>query len=205
MQGQGKDGSVIRLYEMPSSGNCHKARLALSMLGLEYEAVMVDYEAGEQNSDWFRAISPFGQVPALSDGEVAVTDSQAILVYLGARYAAGDLWPTDPAGAAEVVRWLSFAANELWNGPAKARVIKGFGYAGDLAAAQARSTAALEALDRHLAGRDWLAVGRPTIADLACYPYVALAPEGGIEPADYGSVAAWLGRVEALPGFVPMA
>jgi glutathione S-transferase len=59
-------------------------------------------------------------------------------------------------------------------------------------------------MDSHLAGREWLASGRVTIADVACYPYVALAPEGEIDLAPFANVRRWLGRIEALPGYVPM-
>jgi glutathione S-transferase len=59
-------------------------------------------------------------------------------------------------------------------------------------------------MDGELAARDWLAGTVPTIADLACYAYVAHAPEGGIELAPYPRVQAWIARVQALPGFIPV-
>ena len=60
-------------------------------------------------------------------------------------------------------------------------------------------------LEAELSTRDYLASGAPTLADVACYAYVARAPEGGIELEPFPAIRAWLARVEALPGFVPMA
>jgi glutathione S-transferase len=74
-----------------------------------------------------------------------------------------------------------------------------------LAGTYARSHALLGVLQGHLeSGAPYLAADHPTIADVALYTYVAHAPEGGVSLADYPAVRAWLGRVEALPGFVPM-
>ncbi|WP_188588616.1 glutathione binding-like protein, partial [Achromobacter denitrificans] len=56
-----------------------------------------------------------------------------------------------------------------------------------------------------LAGRDFLAGAAPTIADVACYAYVAHAPEGNVSLDGYPAVRAWLARIESLPRFVPMA
>ena len=63
----------------------------------------------------------------------------------------------------------------------------------------------LKVLEGRLKGNDWLAMGRPTIADLACYPYVAVSPEGGFKLEEYPAVQAWIKRVEALPGWVKRA
>ncbi len=78
-----------------------------------------------------------------------------------------------------------------------------FGYTLDKEAALAKSTAVLSILDQHLERHDWLAMSRPTIADCAVYPYVALAPEGGVDLEPYGHVARWMKRLEDLPGYLP--
>ncbi len=79
-----------------------------------------------------------------------------------------------------------------------------FGTPGDRAAALALSERVLTFMDGHLAGREFLAAAHPTLADLACYAYVAHAPEGGVSLDPYPAIRAWIGRVEALPGFVAM-
>src|SRR5690606_34500658 len=98
---------------------------------------------------------------------------------------------------------LSFAANELAHGCARARAIVTRGVAGDLAAHQALAHRALAILDTRLDGRDWLETGAPTIADVVCYPYTKAAPAGRVPIEDYTRLRAWHARVEALPGFVP--
>ncbi|MGH6748169.1 MAG: glutathione S-transferase C-terminal domain-containing protein, partial [Methyloceanibacter sp.] len=59
-------------------------------------------------------------------------------------------------------------------------------------------------LEAHLTKRDWLALGRPTIADIACMPYVALSHEGGVSLQPYPRVRAWIDRIKALPGSITM-
>jgi glutathione S-transferase len=140
----------------------------------------------------------------LQDGDLALRDSQAILVYLAARYADERWLPRDAAGMAQVVQWLSTAANEVQNGPAAARLVDKFGSAIDKADTLRRSARIMPLIEAHLAKHDWLALDRPTIADCAVFPYVALAPEGGVSLADYPAIRAWIARVKALPGFVTM-
>lgn len=195
---------MIKLYEFALSGNCHKVRLLLSMLGLPYESVAVDAAAHQQKSPEFLAMNPLGQVPVLVDGDVTVRDSQAILVYLASRYGGASWWPQDPAALAEISAWLSTAANEVANGPSALRARQKFGR--DINAQEATQITAtlLPILDSRLTTHDWLTGDAPSIADLAIYPYLALAPEGGIDLARYPALRAWFGRIQALPGYVGM-
>jgi len=87
---------MMKLHEVALSGNCHKVRLLLSMLGLSYESVAVDLAAGEHHTPAYLALNPFGEVPTLVDGDVAIRDSQAILVYLASCYGGERWWPQDP-------------------------------------------------------------------------------------------------------------
>lgn len=194
---------MIKLYGAPLSGNAYKARLLLSLLGLEFEETVIDLNAGENRTASFLALNPRGQIPTLVDDEVTVWDSQAILVYLARRY--GEAWlPMDPPAMAEVMQWLAVAENELLFGLARARAVKVFGRDFDLASCQAYGRAGLKALDQRLAEHEWLAAGQPTIADIACMPYAALSYMGGIPLDDYPSARAWIERIRALPGFVAM-
>ncbi len=189
---------------MALSGHCHRVELFLSLLGLPCELVDVDLAAGEHRKPAFLARNPFGQVPVIEDGEVTLADSNAILVYLEARYAPGTWLPRDPVGAALVQRWLSEAAGQLAFGPAAARVIQLFRKPDDCTPYVTRGHQLLRVMERELAARDWLAGDQPTLADVANYSYVVSAPEGGVSLEEYPSVRAWLARIEALPGFVPM-
>jgi len=192
----------MKLYDAPVSGNCHKVRLMLAILGLDYEKVLVRLPEGEQKSPEHLARHPLGKVPALEDDGTVIWDSQAILVYLARKYDSGGPWlPADPDGEARVMQWLSFSANEIGNGAQLARALVKFNREGDLATMQQRSTDALAIMEKHLADRDWLAADGPTIADIACYPYTALVWEGDVPLDPYPAVRAWIARVEALPKY----
>lgn len=194
----------IRLYRMRLSGHSHRVELLLSLLGLPYEAVDVDLAQGEHKKPAFLALNPFGQVPVIEDGEVTLADSNAILVYLEARYAPGRWLPRDPAGAARVQRWLSVAAGPLAFGPAAARVIHLFKRPDSPAQAQERAHQLFRLMEQQLQTSAWLAGDAVTLADLAIYSYTATAPEGGVALDAYPQMRAWLARLEAIPGFLPM-
>jgi glutathione S-transferase len=199
-----KPETPIKLYRHPLSGHSHRVQLLLSLLGLPTELIDVDLRAGAHKQPSFLAMNPFGQVPVIDDGGTLVADANAILVYLARKYD-GDAWlPADPLGAARVQRWLSVAAGQLAHGPAAARLVTVFGAKLDADELITRSHALLRVMNAELARHDFLAGERPTIADVACYTYIAHAPEGNVSLAEYGQVRAWLARVAALPGFMPM-
>ena len=195
--------SSITLYGMNLSGHCHRVELLLRMLNLPFRYETVS--PADRTSPRFLALNPLAQIPVLTDGNLVLADSNAILVYLALRYDSARTWyPGDPVIAARIQRWLSIAAGEIRFGPAMARVIRIFSRPGDLAAAQQIAARVLPFMDAHLADRSFLAHEAPTIADLACYSYVAHAPEGAIPLEPYAHIRAWLARIEALPGFTPM-
>ncbi|ALG73567.1 glutathione S-transferase [Azospirillum thiophilum] len=194
---------AITLYGTPLSGHVHRVEAFLNILGLPFR--YVDVNAELQKSDGFLALNPLGQIPVLVDGDLALADSTAILVYLASRYDGSGLWsPKAPEKAAQVQRWLSIASAELRFGPARARFLTLWGGTTSYADAQVLAERILRFMDGHLANRDWLAAERPTIADLACYAYVARAPEGGVPLDPYPAVRRWLERVEAIPRCTPM-
>ena len=195
----------MKLYDMALSGNCYKVRLMLALLGLDYDSRPISLRAGENRTPEFLSMNPLGKIPVLDDDGFIIRDSQAILVYLAAKHGGLQWWPDDAAGQGEVTQWLSFAANEIWSGCAIARAIPKFNRQGDLAAAQAIARAALAILEGRLRDHDWLALGRPTIADIACYPYAALVWEGGVRLDPYAAIGAWFKRIRELPGYVGMA
>ncbi|MCJ2133067.1 glutathione S-transferase [Methylobacterium sp. J-026] len=194
----------LTLYGLRLSGHSHRAELFLSLLGLPYRFVAVA-SPEQRGAAAFRRLNPLGQIPVLTDGPAVIPDSNAILIYLAARYAPDSGWmPRDPLGAAQVQRWLSIAAGEVRAGPAQARLMVVFGAPGERATVHAAAARTLGFLEDHLTDRAYLAAERPMLADIACYSYVAHAPEGGVSLAAYPAVRAWIGRVEALPGFIPM-
>jgi glutathione S-transferase len=195
---------MIKLHRMALSGHCHRVELFLSLLGLDAELVDVDLAKGEHKAPAFLAINPFGQVPVLQDGDVTLADSNAILVYLEAKYAPGRWLPRDPMGAARVQRWFSIAAGPLAFGPAAARAVQVFRRTDDCTPMITRANQLLGVMDAELGRQPWLAGKEPTLADIANYSYIAHAPEGNVSLEPYPNVRAWLARIEALPGFLAM-
>ena len=194
----------MKLYDFELSGNAYKIRLLLSLLGLEYERVPVDLRQGEQRQPPFLKLNPRGQVPTLEDRGTVVWDSLAILVYLARKYG-GEKWlPLDAEGMAEVMQWLAVMENEALFGLARARVICKFKRPGNLDEAKELGRKGLGVLEQRLAAHPWLALDRLTIADIACFPYVALAPEGEIPLDGHAAVRGWIDRIKAQPGFVGM-
>lgn len=197
---------MIKLYGHEISGNSYKARLFLSLLNLEYEWVRVDLMKGEHKSPEYLAINPFGQVPLLVDGETQIADAQAILVYLAKQYGGQEWLPLEAVPLAQVVRWLSTTAGEVRQGPEHARLYYLFG-AGtkiNIERATEKSAFILAQLEQHLSNRTWLEFEHPTIADIAVFPYIALAGDGKIDLAPYPHVLAWIDRVQQLPGYISM-
>ncbi|CAI0694229.1 MULTISPECIES: glutathione S-transferase [Serratia] len=193
----------LKLYGTPLSGHVHRVELLLRMLELPYE--FIEAPAAVRQSEAFLRLNPFGQIPVLLDGDLALADSNAILVYLAKRYAPDSHWlPEAPAVAAQVQEWLSKAAGEVRYGPASARLIAQFGVPEDYQAAQAVSARFLPQMEQHLTQRQFLATEQATIGDLACYSYVAVAPEGGISLVPYPAIQRWVARIAALPGFFAM-
>ena len=197
---------MIKLYGHEMSGNSYKARLFLELLQVDYEWIKVDLMKGEHKSPEYLALNPFGQVPCLVDGDITLADAQAILVYLAREYG-GEQWlPTDALPLAQVVRWLSTTAGEVRQGPENARLYYLFGATNiNIERAHQKAEYILTQLNRHLSDRPWLEFDRPTIADIAVFPYVALARDGKIDLDAYPNVLTWIDRVKQLPGFIPMA
>ncbi len=195
---------IIKLYDMELSGNCYKVRLFCGLLGLQYQSIVVNLFQGEHKQPAFLKINPRGQVPVLDDNGTLIWDSAAILVYLSRKYAGQHWLPLEAEALAKVMQWLAISENELLYGLARARAICLFNRPWDLAECQALGKTGLAVLERHLQHNAWLATDHPTIADVACYPYVALAPEGDVSLDDLPNVQGWLGRIQGLPGYAAM-
>jgi glutathione S-transferase len=194
----------MKLYDMELSGNCYKVRLMCALLGLQCEPIAVDLWKGEHKSAAFLQLNPRGQVPVLEDGETLIWDSSAILLYLARQYG-GERWlPLDAKAMAEVMQWLSVSQNEILYGLARARAAKKFNRPWDIEQCQAHGKQGLMIMEQHLSDKSWLAGSHATIADIACYPYVALAPEAGMSLEAFPAIQQWLKRIQALPGYIGM-
>ena len=200
------DADPIKLYRVLKSGHSHRAQLMMALLDLPYETIDVDMGAGDHRKPDYLAMSPFGQVPVIDDNGVVLTDSNGIITYLAERYGESAQWTgADPVEKAQVQRWLSIAAGEIFAGPCCARLVTVFGAGFDHDACIAKSHALFEVMEQHLEGKDFLVAGRLTLADVAGYTYIAHAPEGGVSLESYPAIRHWLANIEAAPGFVGMA
>ncbi len=195
---------MIKLYDFELSGSCYKIRLLMNALGVKYEAVNVDFVNKEHKTDKYLALNAFGEIPIFEDGNLRLRDAQAIMVYLAKKYDKDNYWyPNDPESAGRIQQWLSTGGGEVMNA-AGARLVKILNYPLDLEKLQVGAKRVFKIMDDHLAGKEFLELGHPTIADLACFPYTAMAGQGGIDLSPYKNVLAWIERMKSMPGFIPM-
>ena len=193
----------MKLYLVAVSGNSYKVRILLSLLKVPHELVFVDTRNKAHKKQPFLSLNPRGEVPVLEDDGVVLWDSAAILLYL-ARKHGGEQWlPVAPGPMAQVMQWVALAGNEIQFGLQYARrgILQDRWTAGTLEQGQAMGRVALNALELRLADHAWLALNRPTIADVACFPYVETAPEARVPLDPYPAIRAWLARCKALPGW----
>lgn len=208
--------SQPKLYTHPESGNCYKVTLLAALLGIELELVEIDLFNGQQKSPEIVGINSKGQLPTFTHGDLVLTDSAAILVYLAGAYPDPDssktpssFWSNDVGEQAMIVEWLAFAANFIPNGILRARQILSIyctGKPGDpeLVTAQTQAQKTLDLLEKKLENNDWLVLGRPTIAEAAVFPYIALGPMGDVSLEPFPAVKRWIERVKNLPRFISM-
>jgi glutathione S-transferase len=198
---------TLVLYDNPVSGNCHKVRLVLGLLGVEYERremSVVDYS---DRIEVLGGLSPTLTLPTvvLEDGR-PLAESNAILWYFadGTEYL-----PDDSYERAQILQWMFFeqykhepgiAVPRFWDAIAP----ESFPRPADLDLRRASGREALKAMERHLREREYLVGGRFTIADITLYAYTHVAHEAGFDLEPLPAVRAWLDRIEAQPGIVPM-
>jgi len=196
---------MIRLHSTLQSINGYKVRLLLSILDLPFELVELDMYGGEHKREPFLSLNPFGQMPALEDGDFVIADSHACLVYLARKYDPSGRWlPADAESEARVAEWLSKSANEIHHGPwmKRAKIRRPDAIKVPDAEIDARCDHILGLIDSRLARRDWLALEHATIADLSCYGPISMLDVSGYDTTRWPAVRAWMARVAALPGAI---
>jgi glutathione S-transferase len=201
---------VLRLHDYLPSGNGYKVRLVLHQLERPFELVEYDVTAGETRTrDFLERVNPNGRVPVLEldDGRM-LPESNAILWFLAE---GTPLLSHDPFERAQTLQWMCFeqyshepniATLRFWLTHAR---IDLSGWRRELVAEKrAAGEAALHVMERHLATRSYFVGERRSIADVALYAYTHVAEEGGFDLEPYAAVRAWLARVAAAPGHVPI-
>jgi glutathione S-transferase len=196
------------LHEYAVSGNCYKIRLTAALLGLPLERREYDILKGETRTpEFLRDVNANGRIPVLQIGDGFLPESGAACFYLaeGTR-----LVPEDRFDKADMLRWMFF---EQYNHEPNVATLRFWlAYVGEerlseaqkaqIPAKRAAGDAALKLMDEHLAGDDWFAGGRFSLADIALYAYTHVAEEGGFDLGAYPAVGRWLARVAAEPGYI---
>jgi glutathione S-transferase len=198
----------MKLYGKHDSGNCYKPRLLMAKLGRPFTHVEVDSSDGSTRKPEFLARNPNGKVPLLElhDGRY-LAESNAILLYLGE---GTRFLPTDPFERALVYQWLFFEQYSHEPYVAVRRAIRTYPNRAHLATPE-RMAALLESgnhalgvMERQLAQTQFIAGQAMSVADIALYAYTHDAEVGGFALVEFPAISAWLKRVEADPGHVPM-
>jgi glutathione S-transferase len=197
------------LYSMQSSGNCYKPRLLMHMLGIDFRLIETDAGTGITRKPEFLALNPNGRVPLLilPDGR-RLSESDAMLLYLaeGTRFL-----PIDRYERALACQWLFFeqyeheptvAVARSWISVYPDRI--GKATLEQIAGWHKGGYRALGVMEKRLADHDWLVADACSVADLALYAYTHVAEEGDFDLAPYPGIRAWLDRIAAQPGYVPM-
>ena len=197
----------MRLYNSAVSGNCYKVRLLFAHLGLGYETVELSVVDRSNRPDVLGALNPALRVPTLvlDDGR-PLGESNAILWYFGD---GTDYVPTDAYGRAQVLQWQFFEQYQHEPAIAVARFWLMYSgtperFADQLPEKTKTGYVALDAMERHLAGKSFLVGEKYSIADISLYAYTHVADEGGFDLDPYSAIRAWLERVAAQPGHVPI-
>ncbi len=196
----------MRLYDFHESGNGYKVRLLLNQLGIPHERIELDILKGETRTPEFLAMNPNGRIPLLElDDGSRLAESNAILFYLAR---GTDFLPEDRLAQAQVLQWMFFeqyshepyiAVVRFWCFSGQAEAMKD-----EIPARMERGYQALGVMEGHLAEQDFFVGGRYSIADIALYAYTHVAEEGRFELARFPRVQAWLERVAAQPGHIPI-
>lgn len=195
------------LYGHPVSGHSYKVALFLTLADLEYRYRDIDiFAPGDTRGSSFRTVSRFNEVPVLVAGDDAICQSNAILIWLAARFQR--FGGTTPEEITTISEWLFWEMSRLSLGVANLRFLLKF----DPAPAaelvrhyRMRSVSALETLDDALQSKEFMAGNRLTIADLSCSGYLFWLHEAQIDIDGYPGIKRWLGRISALPRWQPPA
>ena len=198
--------SEFSLYSFAESGNSYKVALMLKLCGADWEPLRVGFFAGETRGEQYRALNVMGEAPVLvhhrPEGDFTLTQSGAILIYLSRHF--GRFGHENEAEEYEILRWVLFDNHKLTSYTATERFMRHFQKKTDDPAAQfvyARAKGAWKVLEAHMAGREWVAADRPTIADLSLCGYLFWPAQIDMDLTEFPAVSAWLDRLRALPGW----
>lgn len=187
-----------RLIGQKQSLNTHKAALMLVMTGTDFDFEPIDVLNGDHKSADYEALNPFGRVPTLIQGDLILRQTTTILRHLSKQ--TGQYGWTNDLESYEIENWFGFASDYLSAGLARLRFINRFLNGEPVAIKdhyRPNMLRGLDLLDRHLRDHDWLACGRPTIAEFAVHPMVFVWPDAEVEISDWPAIGPWLARTRS--------
>jgi glutathione S-transferase len=202
-----RSDSMPTLYDYLDSGNGYKVRLLLAQLGQRYRWVELDIMDGRTRTPEFLAKNPNGRIPTFElDDSTCIAESNAILWYLAEGTA---FVPDGRIGRAQALQWMFFEQYSHEPYVATPRFIlkhmpPDSPRRAELPHRLAQGRAALGVMEGHLKTQPFFVGARYSIADIALYAYTHVAHEAGLDLASYPSVRAWLARVAAQPGHIPI-
>lgn len=194
---------MLRVLGRKTSGNVQKVLFLLEEIGADYERDDYGRQFGNTRTDDYLAMNPTGKVPTLVDGETVIWESNTILRYLAATRAERLTGP-DPAGRAEVERWMDFLLAAVNTG-----YLAGFkgsklepaerpaSFGDDIADLHTQ----MAVVDAHLGDREFVALGKLTIADIALAPIMARCLNFPLDRAPMPALEGWSSRMAARPAF----
>jgi glutathione S-transferase len=196
-----------RLHCFAQSGNSYKAALMLALSGADWEPVFVDFFNGAHRSPEFKTLNVMAEAPVLEHHGLVLSQSGAILDYLADKL--GRFAAEDETGRREVLRWILWDNHKFTSYNATWRFMINFvpeekRSADVIGFLEGRGRTAMGVLEAHLAGREWIAGGKTTIADLSCAGYMFYDDEFPFDwAAEFPAITAWKERIRGMPGWKP--
>ena len=196
---------MLKLYDHPLSGNCYKARLLLSHLGIEYERVPVELFKGEHKTESFTKLNPNQKIRVLVNGGYTIWESNAVVLYIAKKYSPNNYYSENAEEFGLISQWLIFGKTSIDPYLAVSRYYLKFIGQGNFddkhfESLHQQGNHSLKIMDEHLSKNDFLA-GSYSIADMCCYPYIMLSHEGGFNISEFPNVENWCKRIENQPGY----
>jgi glutathione S-transferase len=195
---------TIKLHCFGESGNAYKAALTMTLAGVEWEPVFVDFFNGASRTPEFRALNIMGEVPVMVDGDLVISQSAVIQDYITSK--TSKLGGKSADQRREVLRWMFFDNHKISGVAGTLRFNTNFlpeekrsKEVNDFLLMRLKS--ALKIMETHLENRDWLATEELTIADIACCGYLFYPEPFGFERKEFPNIDAWLDRIAATPGW----
>jgi glutathione S-transferase len=213
-----EDVMAMEIYWGSGSPFAWRALLALEVKRVPYESHLIQFSKGEQRTPEYLAMNPRGKVPTLRDGDYVVYESVAVLGYLDAKVPEPPLFGTTPEQRGTILRHV--AETDAYLQPALVTTAQAI-FSGQLKEKEAAVREAvatihqeLAAVEKDLAKSPWVAASSLSAADIVLFPFVQIIQRAAGKPEAsaldlgllplrerYPSIAAWIGRIEALPGY----